>query len=38
MILVDVPKWPEFNVCDIYDYASNQDRFKKYLPDYKSDW
>ena len=30
---VDVPKWAEFNVGKIYEFASDNEDFKRYLPD-----
>ena len=32
--IVDVPKWPEFNIDDMYDFAKNDERFSKYLPNW----
>lgn len=34
LTIVDVPKWPEFNIDDMYEFAKNDDRFGKYLPDW----
>ena len=32
--IVDVPKWQEFNIDDMYDFAKKDERFKKFLPDW----
>ena len=35
MKVVDVPRWTEFNIESIYQFAINDSRFKKYLPEWK---
>ena len=32
--IVDVPKWNEFNIDDIYDFAKQDERFSTYLPNW----